>query len=57
MRGVVFAVDGQYVSAGTGFGPYTLKYGAAGLGSGSHTVTATVVDAVGLLAVSGKQSV
>lgn len=30
---------------------------AGGLPSGSHTVTATVVDAVGILAVSGKQSV
>jgi hypothetical protein len=57
MQGVVFAVDGRYVSAVRGSGPYTLKYGAAGLASGSHTVTATVVDAVGLLAVSGKQSI
>jgi hypothetical protein len=31
-----------------------LKYGAAGATSGSHTVTGTVVDAVGLLAESGK---
>ncbi len=57
MQGVVFAVDGHYVSAVMGAGPYALKYGAAGLSSGSHTVTATVVDAVGLLAVSGKQRV
>jgi hypothetical protein len=56
-QGVVFAVDGRYVSAVMGSGPYTLNYGAAGLASGSHTVTATVVDAVGLLVVSGKQGV
>ena len=57
MQGVVFAIDGRYVSAVMGGGPYTLNYGAAGLGSGAHSVTATVVDAVGLLAVSAKQSV
>jgi hypothetical protein len=57
MQGVVFAMDGRYVSAVMGGGPYTLNYGAAGLTSGTHSVTATVVDAVGLLAVSGKQSV
>jgi hypothetical protein len=56
-QGVVFAVDGRYVSAVIGAGPYILKYGAAGLAGGPHTVTATVVDAVGLLAVSGKQTV
>jgi hypothetical protein len=56
-QGVVFAVDGRYVSAVLGAGPYILNYGAAGLTSGSHTVTATVVDAVGVLAVSGKQIV
>ena len=56
-QGVVFAVDGRYVSAVVGAGPYTLNYGAAGLASGLHTVTATAVDAVGLLAVSGTQSV
>jgi hypothetical protein len=56
-QGVVFAVDGRYVSAVLGAGPYILNYGAAGLASGSHTVTATVVDAVGVLAVSGKQIV
>ena len=55
-QGVVFAVDGRYVSAVIGAGPYILNYGAAGL-AGGNTVTATVVDAVGLLAVSGKQSV
>jgi hypothetical protein len=57
MQGVVFAIDGHYVSAVMGGGPYKLNYGAADLTSGSHTVTATVVDAVGVLAVSGKQSV
>jgi hypothetical protein len=57
MQGVVFAIDGHYVSAVMGGGPYVLKYGAAGLSSGSHAVTATVVDAVGVLALSGKQSV
>ena len=57
MQGVVFAVDGHYVSAVMGAGPYKLKYGAGALSSGAHTVTATVVDAVGVLAVSGKQSV
>ena len=40
-----------------GAGPYELNYGAADLSTGAHTVTATVVDAVGVLAVSGKQSV
>ncbi len=57
MQGVVFAIDGHYVSALMGGGPYKLNYGAAGLPAGSHTVTATVVDAVGVLAVSGKQSI
>ena len=57
MQGVVFAIDGDYVSAVMGGGPYRLSYGAAGLPSGAHTVTATVVDAVGLLAVSNKQNV
>jgi hypothetical protein len=57
MQGVVFAVDGHYVSAVMGGGPYELNFGAGGLPSGAHTVTATVVDAVGVLAVSGKQSV
>ena len=57
MQGVVFAVDGHYVSAVMGAGPYDLKYGAGALSSGPHTVTATVVDAVGVLAVSAKQSV
>ena len=57
MQGVVFAVDGHYVSAVMGGGPYKLNFGAGGLPSGAHTVTATVVDAVGVLAVSGKQSV
>jgi hypothetical protein len=57
MQGVVFAVDGHYVSAVMGSGPYNLKYGAGALSSGSHSVTATVVDAVGVLAVSAKQSV
>jgi hypothetical protein len=56
-QGVVFSIDGRYVSAVAGPGPYTLNYGAAGLATGLHKVTATVVDAVGLLAVSGKQSV
>jgi hypothetical protein len=57
MQGVVFAIDGHYVSAVMGGGPYKLNFGAGGLPSGAHTVTATVVDAVGVLAVSGKQSV
>jgi hypothetical protein len=56
-QGVVFAIDGRYVSAVMDAGPYTLIYGAAGSAGGSPTVTATVVDAVGLLAISGKQSV
>ena len=54
---MVFAIDGHYVSAVMGGGPYKLSYGAAGLPSGAHAVTATVVDAVGLLAVSNKQNV
>ena len=53
-QGVLFSVDGRYVSAVMGAGPYVLNYRS---GSGSHTVTATVVDAVGLLAVSNKQSI
>ena len=57
MQGVVFAVDGHYVSAVMGAGPYNLNFGAGGLPSGSHTVAATVVDAVGILVLSGKQSV
>jgi hypothetical protein len=57
MQGVVFAIDGHYVSAVMGGGPYKLNYGAAALPAGSHTVTATVVDAVGVLAVSEKQSI
>ena len=56
-QGVLFSVDGQYVSAVMGAGPYVLNYGSGGLPSGSHTVTATVVDAVGLLAVSNEQSI
>jgi hypothetical protein len=56
-QGVVFAGDGRYVSAVVGSGPYTLSYGAPGVSAGSHTVTATVVDVVGLMAVSGNQSV
>ncbi len=56
-QGVLFGVDGRFVSAVVGVGPYTMNYGAAGLASGSHTVTATVVDTVRLMAVSGKQSV
>jgi hypothetical protein len=57
MQGVVFAIDGHYVSAVMGAGPYELNYGAGGLTSGWHSVAATVVDAVGVLAVSEKQSV
>ncbi len=57
MQGVVFAVDGRYVSAVMGAGPYQLNYGAGSLASGVHAVTATVVDAVGVLATSGKQTV
>jgi len=56
-QAVLFAVDGRYVSAVMGAGRYILHNGTAALSSGSHTVTATVVDAVGVLAVSGKQSV
>ena len=57
MQGVVFAIDGNYVSAVLGAGPYNLNYSAAGLSTGSHTVTATVIDAVGVLAVSNSQLV
>jgi hypothetical protein len=57
MQGVVFAIDGNYVSAVLGAGPYNLNYSASNLSTGSHTITATVVDAVGLLAVSNSQSV
>lgn len=57
MQGVVFSVDGHYVSAVMGTGPYLLRYGGGGLASGNHIVTATVVDAVGVLAQSGKQAV
>ncbi len=57
MQGVVFSIDGRYVSAMMGAGPYQFTYGAAGLTSGSHSITATVVDAVGVLAVSARQSV
>ncbi len=49
IQGVVFSLDGHYVSAVMGPGPYTLNYGAAALPTGSHSVTATVVDAVGVL--------
>jgi hypothetical protein len=57
MQGVVFAIDGRYVSAVMGAGPYTLNYGAAALPTGPHSVIATVVDAVGVLSVSGRQSI
>lgn len=57
IQGVVFSIDGAYVSAVMGSGPYVLNYGAAGLSTGSHSVTATVVDAVGVLAASNTQSV
>jgi hypothetical protein len=57
MQGVVFSIDGNYASAVAGAGPYNLNYSAAGLANGAHTLTATVVDAVGLLAVSNSQSV
>jgi hypothetical protein len=58
LQGVVFAIDGLYVSAVTGAGPtYTLNYSGSGLATGTHTVSATVVDAVGLTAVSDSQSV
>jgi Pectate lyase superfamily protein/Bacterial Ig-like domain (group 2)/Bacterial Ig domain len=57
MQGVVFSIDGNYASAAMGSGPYNLNYSAAGLSTGSHTVTATVVDAVGVLAVSNGQPV
>ena len=57
MQGVVFTIDGNYVSAVLGSGPYNLNYSAAGLSTGSHTVTATVIDAVGVLAVSNSQLV
>jgi hypothetical protein len=56
IQGVVFSIDGHNVSAVMGAGPYNLQYGAADLSSGLHSVTATVVDAVGVLAASGKQS-
>jgi hypothetical protein len=35
----------------------TLNYGAAALPTGRHNVTATVVDAIGVLAATGGQSV
>ena len=57
MQGVVFTIDGNYASAVLGAGPYNLDYSAAGLATGSHTVTATVIDAVGVLAVSNSQLV
>jgi hypothetical protein len=57
IQGVVFSIDGHYASAVMGAGPYILNYGAAALPTGSHTVTATVVDAVGVLAVGSGQSV
>jgi hypothetical protein len=57
IQGVIFSMDGRYVSAVMGAGPYTLNYGAAALPTGSHHVTATVVDAVGVLSVCGGQSV
>jgi hypothetical protein len=57
IQGVVFAIDGHYVSAVMGPRPYILNYGAAALPTGSHRVTATVVDAVGVLAVGGGQRV
>jgi hypothetical protein len=56
-QAVVFALDGRYISAAMGAGPYMLDYGAAGLAGGPHRVTATVVDAVGLVAVSDQQRV
>ncbi len=57
VQGVVFSIDGSYVSAVLGSGPYALDYGAAGLSSGTHSVTATVVDAVGVLESSNTQTV
>jgi len=57
IQGVVFAVDGNYLRAVIGSGPYNLNYSAAGLSTGLHTITATVVDAVGLTAVSNTQTV
>ena len=56
-QGVVFSVDGRYVSAVMGAGPYKLNYGAASLASGPHSVLATVVDAVGVLAKSATQKI
>ena len=44
IQGVVFAIDGLYVSSVVGAGPYTLNYSASGLVTGAHTVSATVVD-------------
>ncbi len=57
IQGVVFKIDGNYASASMGAGPYLLNYSAAGLGTGMHSVTATVVDAVGVTATSNSQSV
>lgn len=57
IQGVVFSLDGHYVSAVMGPGPYTLNYGAAALPTGFHSVTATVVDALGVLSVCGGRSV
>ena len=57
LQGVVFAIDGLYVSAAVGAGPYNLNFSASGLSTGAHTVSATVVDAVGEAAVSNSQAV
>jgi hypothetical protein len=58
LQGVAFAIDGLYVSTVTGTGPsYTLDYSASGLTTGAHTVSATVVDAIGETVVSNSQSV
>ena len=52
IQGVVFAVDGHYSKRGAVQAEFWRWRP-----SGTHTVTATVVDAVGVPAVSGKQSV
>jgi len=57
IQGVVFSVDGRYVSAVMGPGPYTFNYGAAALPTGSHRVAVTAVDAVGVLSACGGQRV
>jgi hypothetical protein len=57
MQGVVFSIDGTYASVVLGPGPYKLSYGTAALGTGAHRITATAIDAVGQLTVSGERNI